>query len=258
MKKTIAAILLGAMMFCGNAFAMQFEHPKYLGGVDIADIPSTYFEVHDATYLDAEKLDLNKVISANAQKAKYYERALKRQKNLYVKGSARFGDGEDSLWMHCNTHLYENLTNNASRTTARPTLFRLGGMDINNTVPVHPYYTTIKLIKSNSPLTLYLLSPAGQTGPSGITWVLIGKQSDGKFVTFFNSDEIRKKYFGEGNTKKIHFDKCKAEKDSIVLYYYNPQIPHPSGDPRKRNLLGEFRFKWDEDAQWFGVEQIVY
>ena len=38
MKKIIVAGLLGTMMICGNAFAMQFKQPEKLGSASVTDV----------------------------------------------------------------------------------------------------------------------------------------------------------------------------------------------------------------------------
>ncbi|MBQ9572939.1 MAG: hypothetical protein IJR22_06065 [Acidaminococcaceae bacterium] len=38
--------------------------------------------------------------------------------------------------------------------------------------------------------------------------------------------------------------------DTLVLYYSKAGMP--------ARTAGELRFKWDDNAQWFGVEKIVY
>lgn len=53
-------------------------------------------------------------------------------------------------------------------------------------------------------------------------------------------------------TRRVIYDKPICRNDSIVIVYRRWHWKGMS-DPE-----GEFRFKWDDAAQWFGIEQVVY
>ena len=46
------------------------------------------------------------------------------------------------------------------------------------------------------------------------------------------------------------YDEVRCDGDTIVIEYVAGR--------RDTYRKGEFRFKWDEAAQWFSVEQVVY
>ena len=63
----------------------------------------------------------------------------------------------------------------------------------------------------------------------------------------------RKTYFGE-NASVGFASKFVVKNDSVTLSYFVKE----SARSFRMNAGGEFRFKWDEAAQWFSVEHIKY
>lgn len=90
-------------------------------------------------------------------------------------------------------------------------------------------------------------------------YVLLGRRSDGVFVKYFDMEDINVKYFGlqkstYGTTKGLRspwYRNCHCQDDTIVIEYERFV-------GKNFCKAGEFRFKWNESAQWFGVEQVVY
>ena len=79
-------------------------------------------------------------------------------------------------------------------------------------------------------------------------------RKDGKFVVYIDTEEIAKRYFGEdtnGRCKEwVTFDRLSCSNDELILTYWI--------GGKQCIGKGEFRFKWDEAAQWFSVEQVAY
>ena len=85
---------------------------------------------------------------------------------------------------------------------------------------------------------------------------ILGKQKNDKWVVYIDSRKLSEKYF-EGNEgyKKdggIIYDEPICKDDTVIIKYKRWHWKGTS-DPE-----GEFRFKWDDKAQWFGIEQVIY
>lgn len=81
-------------------------------------------------------------------------------------------------------------------------------------------------------------------------WTIFGTKQNGEFVKYLDTLNITEKYFGikiEGGASPIVYDVPKCSGDTIVIPYRN-----------RNGRDGEFRFKWDDAAQWFSVEQVKY
>lgn len=145
-------------------------------------------------------------------------------------GVAIFGNNHSKLYIH-----FKDDRNNR--------YFKLGGESISNTVEVNLGYTTIYQITTDSDLLLYAVEEYEPTGD----YTIVGKRVDGKFVKFISTEDIKLKYFGRiyGTYQLAHI---KVLGDKMVI---------PFGKDW-RYPIGEFVFKWDELAQWFSVEKVVY
>ena len=82
-------------------------------------------------------------------------------------------------------------------------------------------------------------------------YILIGCQFDGKFVKYIDTTKITKRYYiwDRSGASPIFYKRITVRGDAITISY----MAH-----RSNINLGEFRFKWDNKAQWFSVEQAVY
>ena len=87
----------------------------------------------------------------------------------------------------------------------------------------------------------------------GDKYVLLGRKSDGIFVKYFDTWIISETYFGQG--KRIppgaFYSDWYCKGNTVVIEY-------SKYDKMGKIKIGEFRFKWDEKAQWFSVEQVKY
>ena len=158
--------------------------------------------------------------------------------NLYEKGLARFGNGKDALYFHYEYHKRvpnKGINDNKS-------FSKFGDKDIENAIQVPVGIPTIIwLLNTNSQMTFYMLENGDASGLVGTTRILIGRKKDGTFVKYFDTYEISKKYLGE---QKIHEYRKKEQSGKIFFEGTYQNVPK-----------GEFRFKWDDTAQWFGVER---
>ena len=229
MKKKIAAALLGAMMLCGNAFAMQFEQPEELGSV--GGSPSGGFIIR----------------GASSNHGSLHTPSKFKKDTLYAKGIALFGKRSEALY------LYYDCARRGLRHANEAAMFG----DENKTYLIairadEGEHCSISNVPNDSGITMYLLENSGPV--AGTTnYILLGKRDDGIFVKYIDMEPILENYFGRGFGRRgPWFDKCYTEGDTIIIEY---QL---SVAKQGYHKAGEFRFKWDEAAQWFGVEQVVY
>ena len=223
MKKFLGLwIMLMIMMIASNCLAMTFSQPVEIGWIGWSQRGGG-FSCKNFFYNDGD----------------YY---IKNNKNTYGKGIAGFGNNNsNALYVHYDYYEVEKSHNG--------TVY-LGGKNLNNTVPIIILNDWIYEIDSDSGLTIYAIRFF--YGPDS-EFTIIGKQNDGKFVKYVDTQEISKKYFGidtRGGASPIWYNIPKSKEDTIIIQYSNGKNPKIS--------IGEFRFKWDESAQWFGVEHIIY
>ena len=232
MKKIFIGVVLSVLFVAQSAFAMTFSQPVKVGRIACISGGGFFFEN----------------ASANNGTLSKYGRG-----KAYDTGVARFGEGKDSLYFH---YRYGDWQKKISW------IMLFGSEDKDNTVSVDILATEILKITGNN-LTFYLISDGYDLAENNIL-TLIGKKSDGTWVKYFDTLSIGKKYFGSGNNKGIRtqwglsFYKPETKGDTIIIHYIRNK---DGGQIQLRHDVdehGEFRFKWDEAAQWFGVEQIVY
>ena len=136
----------------------------------------------------------------------------------FSKGVAQFGD----LYFHFDSF------NESSR---------FGSRDFANTVPVYTFEgrTRIYPLKSDDGREFYLLET--ETGGGG-SFKVIGERN-GKWVKYFDTMDVRKQI-----PPDFYLDNFYTAGDTIIFDYKESQ---------KENHCA-LRYKWDEAAQWFGVE----
>ena len=237
---TMGALLLSVSASC---LAMTFSQPVEIGRAFIE--ARNCFSVEGAAYHTGIPFSNEKYIKAyNLRKSPV---------TIYDKGTTRFGNGEDAIYFHYDAR------NGYASYSSNPVISKFGDKKIENTVSVNtgdPGY--IRLIKSDGGVTLYLMSCYSQMSRArGYQWIhtLIGKRQDGQFVKFFDTTEFSKRYFKDSGIRNINFADCIVQGDTIILkfkYFANRT------DTDIKPTSGEFRFKWDDKAHWFGVEQVAY
>lgn len=155
---------------------------------------------------------------------------IRNEKVYRVSGSgmARYGNNTTGLYV-----FYQNMK------------FNFGGNNKNFPVNVMSY-TEINQIKNDGDGLLYLLKNDGNAAFAR-NYVLLGRLSNGDWARYFDSIEIEKQYLQP--TKDIYITNVYCKDDTIIIDIENGRI---------HSKIGEFRFKWDDSAQWFGVEHVVY
>ena len=116
--------------------------------------------------------------------------------------------------------------------------------NINNTVPIWSlaFYDIYEIV-SNKGDVFFVVKDGGTDGVQNID--IIGKTSDGKYITYLSKENFegiypKKDYWGPiGNSVRIA-----VENNTIILNCGN------------RSSSWQYRLKWDDNAQWFGIEYI--
>ena len=151
----------------------------------------------------------------------------------YGKGMAVFGYGKDGLYVSYNA--YEQDINP-----------KFGNKDMTSYIRINAITNNqIYKVNSDSGITLYPIVE----GHSYLDLVILGKRQDGTFVKYIDSENLTRAYFGLRVHPDYEYYRVRIVGDTIIF----PYVIH---DKVKRE--GEFRFKWDEKAQWFGVEKVDY
>ena len=227
MKKLVRIIICfisWIIVMSNNVFAMTFSNPIQIGKF---------------IYLRSSFEFQN--VNSNLGQEIY---SSKNSRKLYEKGTASFGYGNDALYMHykagTQSHGFQDAT------------MAFGTMDISNTIDLQNiilYQVTLYKIGTDQNIVFYLIQDEFDW-PGVSDYALIGKREDGVFVKYFDTNTIKETYFGK-NWSNIGFENVKYMNDTLILDYGSIFDGKTIGQ-------GEFRFKWDDKAQWFGVEQVVY
>ena len=241
--KKVFGILFLMMIFSANCFAMSFSQPVKTGFKIIKTQAGGGMIVENATQNNGDfyKRTYN-------GKTTVYDG--KNGKARYGKGVARWGNGADALFAHYNYY-------------SKDSNVYFGGQDVKNTVSLNPInpmsVEEIYKISTNEGITFYMIHTSYDLADE-TWWNLIGRRKDGVWVKYFSSLDITKKYFGQQgnvwNGLAICCDDFRVNGDTIVIEYSR----YHKNSGQRGNLVkeGEFQFKWDDKAQWFGVEQIIY
>lgn len=225
--KKIFFTLFALTIFSTDCFAMTFSQPVKIGGIGFRiQAPYHGYEVDGATKNNGES---------------YFEngKLIKTPFYTYTKGIAQWGTGNNALF--CN-YLRSTKENGS--------FIKFGGKN-NYVVSLESQYKKIYKIDTNEGLTLYSIVRISGTERINI----IGRQKNGKWVSYVDSETLTNKYFSGKQAYKahdgVHYGEPLVQKDTIVIpYKYQLQF--------RVAAEGEFRFKWDDAAQWFGIEQVVY
>ena len=167
----------------------------------------------------------------------YFTKYRPDNKSSYGRGIARFGTGKDSLYVHYDAYRNDN------------NKILVGGESQANAFPVMYLTQDVYKVTSNENIVLY---PLVFFYGSERDYTIVGTNSSGKFVKYIDTTDITNRYFGGNNSgvSPIAYTDLKVTNDTLVIYY--------SSTRSLKNTLGEFRFKWDNRAQWFGVERVIY
>lgn len=216
MTKKFFVILIWLAMISPNCFAMTFSQPVKIGEVSYNAAPNGGVEIVGATNI------------------KNYSTV--KNSRYYGKGIARFGN---SLYLYFNDEYFrQNFNGYTTELTKK--VSRFGGTDVKNSVPIFTLEgkTDIYQIKNDGGIELYLAQT--ETGGGG-TIQVFGTTKEGKWVKYFDVRDARKSF---GIPRSSYVDDFFVVDDEIIL-----QIA-----PGRREQDSELRYKWDDKAQWFGVE----
>lgn len=168
------------------------------------------------------------------------QKSIKEPIKTYVKGTAIFGDGIGALYCKYDFH-----SQNPNQSIC------FGGQN-DYVVSLDSTYKELYRLNNDSQLMMYAIYHDYCVTDLRI----LGMQKSGKWVSYIDSKRISDIYFGGKDSYKedggVMYDRPICQGDTIVVTYYRW---HWEGNSAKE---GEFRFKWDDKAQWFGIEQVVY
>ena len=218
MRRFLGLVICIYLLFSGNCFAMQFFQPIEIGEAGIMQAGG------GGVYIDG----------ADYNSGKFYTKYRKDNTRGYEKGIARFGNEQDALYIHYSYGKY----------------LKFGGQDINNTIednfPSHDIYK----INTNENIVIYPLVKI--YGPE-FDYLIIGRRADGRFIKYIDTREITKRYFGwdkHGASPATYMD-LTVQGDTLIMKY------HYRNRANRTITEGRFIFKWDDNAQWFGIDRTV-
>lgn len=226
-----AVMLIGCMIYSGTVFAMQFSKPEKLGYF--------YGSAIGGFGMMGESQNNGKEYIPRVPRAYDYS-------NLYGKGTAIFGEGEAALYWHYDFYQYHRKDTHEGQKWA----VRVGGKNIENTydLPILLYEAgyDIYRITSDKGLVLYLLRHSSAISVK--SFQMFGWYA-GKFYRYIDSERLTDIYFSkQRNRYTIQSYELSSVSGDTLIFYYSTEY----------GAKGEFRFQWDEAAQWFSVEQIAY
>ena len=218
MKKFLGLLVM-FMMISSNCLAMTFSQPVKLGEIGTpVQAPYHGFVVEGATKNDG---------------AAYKENHEHKGKPLttYTRGTACFDE------LYCRYDFKDDS-------------IRFGGEN-NFVLNMNGTYKKIFSIANDAGLKLYAIYYSYRLTDLKI----FGTRKNGKWVVYIDSKKIDDKYFGGNNggyIGNVRYDVPTCAGDTLIVTYRRLERTGIS------ETEGEFRFKWDDEAQWFGVEQVVY
>lgn len=224
MKRVVllAVMIIGCIIYSGTVFAMQFYQMEKIGSIGVSQ-RNGGIRIDNFIY----------------NSGKYFNKYDKNNTTSYDKGFAKFGKGDEALYIYYNSYQKE------------PSRMRVGTEDVNNTIVMNMLWDSLFRVKASNGKVFYCINFA--YGPDS-QWCIVGCHSNGKFVKYIDTEEISKRYFGITTTQTgapfVIYNKLRCDGDTIFIEYTSAH--------RDEGIKGEFRFKWDEAAQWFSVEQVVY
>lgn len=225
--RILMTLTVAVIFMVGNCSAMEFSQPVQIGNFGFPIQAQIHgFVIKGATHIEGTYRNENDVSREAGQISK-----------TYVNGIAQFGEGTDALFAKYDF--------NAKGGT------QFGGKNA-YIVNWNESYSDILKIETNGGITLYVLYHEYCTSHLNI----IGKQKDGKWVSFIDSKKVSDMYFNGKDGYKLKggviYEKPKCQGDTIIIPYRRWDWNTTPG------LEGEIRLKWDEKAQWFGIEKVVY
>ena len=215
--KIFIAALFGAIITANSAMAMTFSQPERLGG-------AVRWSQSGGFYILGESVD------------NHAEKNYSASSKNFLKGVAQFGDETDKIFEHYDANKDKNV--------------RVGDKDEKNTITLEAVKNlSLHKVENDGEIRMYMIRKGNETHEED-GYIVFARRKDGRFVKYFDTDDIRTKNFQDGSN--IAFGEIKFEGDTVKIVYER-RI-----DSYKYAKVGEFRFKWDDKAQWFGIEQVNY
>ena len=231
MMKRVLGLLFCVTIVAADCMAMTFSEPREMGG--------WYEHAAGGIVFQNESSNKGDIYTGH-----------KRDKGTlsYKKGVACFGNANDAVYIHYDVDYdYGKRTEN----------FHFGGQSRENTIPFDVMvWGKIYFFGKNQDTRFYLLGLYG-SDIFGTHHIVVGRKKNGTFVKYFDTKEIAQAYCGawsKSNKNRPYFDRCEVNGDTISF----PYTIYGRTQGFSKNAVGEFCFKWDDKAQWFGVEQVVY
>lgn len=220
MKKFLLGVAFSVIFVVNSAFAMTFSQPVEIGWMGWSQVGKGAggFSCKNASKIEGS----------------YYTKYHRDNTYTYGKGIAYWSDSNETVYVHFDAYEKNHYS------------IRFGTKEIKNTIEIGILNTWIYKILTDEGIVMYAFRD--WYGPDS-DWVVVGKRKDGTFVKYFNTVEITKKYFAPSRygAQPVQYDIPIAERNTLIFKY------RATGA-----IIGEFRFKWDDKAQWFGVEQVIY
>ena len=227
LKKTnnmikIFVLILNLIFMSSTCLAMTFQTPIELGKV-ASLTPNGEFKFTNATSIQGSS----------------------------AKGTACFGEGSTAIYVHYDNSYVnsEDFKLNAFHSKELINSCKVGAQELNNTLILplgFPHDFSIYLIKTDEKIQFYLFEYNASAVP---TYVVIGKRADGLWIKYFET-VAAEQYYG---MTRAYCHSYHVDGDKIIFEYgrYN-------ATEKKFATNIELHFCWEDDTQWFGVEQITY
>ena len=242
--KKFWVMVIFAVMFLlsGNVSAMTFSQPVKIGyaGSKPFVAQSSHFKggyfIEGANYNSG-----NRVI--HGKNASNYE--------TYQEGLARWGEGKNALYCKYDT-------NTPADSRGFVYGMKFGGKDMY--IFSEDSWREISKIETDEGITLY---PLYFRYKRFTKLDILGCRKDGTWVKYIDMESVIEKYYGKNprNVDVIGGAETWERSDNYIVCQGDTIIvPYHvfAYNPYRKIESGEFRFKWDDAAQWFGIEHIVY
>ncbi|MBR1645440.1 MAG: hypothetical protein IJ685_01560 [Selenomonadaceae bacterium] len=226
MKKFFVGVVLSVLLAAQSAFAMTFQQPVKLGRIGFpVQAPFHGYIIEGATQNDGKAYQEN------------YKRRNGEYLTTYTQGIARFAD------LYCKYEFGKKIFS-----------MDFGGKN-NFILTQDGSDKEIFSIGNDAGIKLYVIYHTYCVTDLKI----LGTRKDDKWVVYIDSKKISDKYFGGKDAYKLAggvlYEVPTCAGDTLIVQY---RRWHWSTNGGISEPEGEFRFKWDDNAQWFGVEQVVY
>lgn len=227
MKKIMLIVsALMVFLFTHICSAMTISQPEHLGDVIGANIGGFGFK--------GELSNSGNIIN---------------KKRAYDKGVAVFGKGNKKLYVHYQNYGYSGKNS--------PQISKYGSNSSDNAIQITTLYNQIFMLNTNENITMYVIK-SDYDLPGEENYILIGERQDGRFVRYLDTDTLLSQYYSDSNRVLHYVTNFYTQGNTLVFKYSIWDWDNINGKRKDKKDVGEIRCKWDDKAQWFGVENVVY